>query len=117
MKFHETRVQSVFEIHLEPISDERGFFARSWCQEEFEAHGLNANLVQCNVSFSAKRGTLRGMHYQVETFSEETLILYTQGSIHEWLILARTRPLPLTAFHVREPPHAVWPQGRARLSH
>ena len=56
MKFHETRVRGVFEIHLEPVSDERGFFARSWCQKEFEAHGLNANLVQCNVSLVSKRG-------------------------------------------------------------
>ena len=86
MKFHETRVHGVFEIHLEPISDERGFFARSWCQKEFEAHGLNASLMQCNVSCSAQKGTLRGMHYQAEPYSETKLIRCTQGAIHDVVV-------------------------------
>ena len=58
MTFHETKVAGVFEITLDLNSDERGFFARSWCQKEFEHHGLNPKVVQCNVSFNARKGTL-----------------------------------------------------------
>ena len=69
MKFHETKISGVFEIHIEPNSDDRGFFARAWCWNEFEDHGLNPKLVQCNTSYQhAKGGTLRGMHYQVAPF-------------------------------------------------
>lgn len=55
MIFHETRLPGVFEIQLEPKGDDRGFFARSWCQREFEQHGLNPVTVQCNVSFNEKK--------------------------------------------------------------
>ena len=81
MKFQETRLHGVFEIHLEPILDERGFFARSWCQKEFEAHGLISRVSQCNVSFNVRRGTLRGIHYQAEPCSETKLIRCTRGAI------------------------------------
>src|SRR5947209_5054659 len=64
MKFRETKLKGVFEIDLEPAFDERGFFARSWCQKEFNARGLSPVLAQCNISFSERKGTLRGMHYQ-----------------------------------------------------
>jgi dTDP-4-dehydrorhamnose 3,5-epimerase len=83
MIFHQTRLAGVFEIQLEPRSDERGFFARSWCQKEFEAHGLNPRLVQCNVSFNAKKGTLRGMHYQAAPCREAKIVRCTQGSIYD----------------------------------
>jgi len=63
MIFHATKLQRVFEIDLELNSDERGFFARSWCQQEFENQGLNPKIVQCNISFNARKGTLRGIHY------------------------------------------------------
>jgi dTDP-4-dehydrorhamnose 3,5-epimerase len=63
MKFIETPLKRAYVIEIEPISDHRGFFARSWCEQEFRSHGLNPNLVQCNISLNAKRGTLRGMHY------------------------------------------------------
>ena len=86
MKFQETRLRGVFEIHLEPVADERGFFARTWCEKEFKAHGLNASLAQCNVSFSAQKGTLRGMHYQAEPYSETKLIRCTQGAIHDVVV-------------------------------
>src|SRR3984957_10691953 len=86
MIFHETKLPGVFEIHLEPKRDERGLFARSWCQREFEQHGLNPVTVQCNVSFSEKRGTLRGMHYQAEPHPEAKLVRCTQGSIHDVVV-------------------------------
>ena len=64
MIFRETRLKGVFEIELDAQDDERGLFARSYCWREFEAHGLNPRVVQCNVSHNRRRGTLRGMHYQ-----------------------------------------------------
>jgi dTDP-4-dehydrorhamnose 3,5-epimerase len=86
MKFTPTPLPGAFVIDLEKLEDERGFFARSWCQREFEAHGLNSQLVQCNVSFNFKKGTLRGMHHQVEPFEEAKLIRCTMGSIHDVIV-------------------------------
>ncbi len=86
MIFHETKLPGVFEVHLEPKGDERGFFARSWCQREFEDHGLNSRTVQCNVSFNEKKGTLRGMHYQAEPHQEAKLIRCTQGAIYDAVV-------------------------------
>jgi len=81
MKFHATKLPGVFEIHLEPMRDERGFFARTWCRSEFEEHGLESTLVQCNISFNTRKGTLRGMHYQAAPFAETKLVRCTQGAI------------------------------------
>src|ERR1700743_2012130 len=86
MLFYETKLSGVFEIHIEPHADERGFFARSWCQKEFEAHGLNTKVVQCNVSFNEKKGTLRGMHYQAEPRPEAKLVRCTQGAIYDVVV-------------------------------
>ncbi|MFY9910145.1 MAG: dTDP-4-dehydrorhamnose 3,5-epimerase [Candidatus Sulfotelmatobacter sp.] len=85
MNFHETKLPGIFEIHLDRNSDERGFFARSWCRKEFENHGLNPKLVQCNVSFNIRKGTLRGMHYQ-EPNGEAKLVRCTSGSIYDAII-------------------------------
>jgi dTDP-4-dehydrorhamnose 3,5-epimerase len=86
MIFHETKIPGVFEICLEPRTDERGFFARSWCQQEFEQHGLTPRTVQCNVSFNAKKGTLRGMHYQEAPFAEAKIVRCTQGTIYDVIV-------------------------------
>jgi len=83
MLFYETKLPDVFEIHLEPHSDDRGFFARSWCQKEFEAHGLNPRLVQCNISFNIQRGTLRGMHFQATPHAEAKVVCCTRGAIYD----------------------------------
>jgi dTDP-4-dehydrorhamnose 3,5-epimerase len=83
MIFLETGLKGVFEIHMEPKTDERGFFARSWCQREFEEHGLNPRVAQCNVSFNEKKGTLRGIHYQEAPYAEAKLIRCTRGSIYD----------------------------------
>ena len=64
MRFTETKVAGAFLIEPEPIADERGFFARTFCREEFADHGLNPDLAQANVSFNHRNGTMRGMHYQ-----------------------------------------------------
>jgi dTDP-4-dehydrorhamnose 3,5-epimerase len=83
MLFRNTLLSGLYEIRIEPNADERGFFARSWCREEFQAHELNAKLVQCNISFNKRRGTLRGMHFQAEPFGEAKLIRCTQGGIYD----------------------------------
>jgi len=84
--FRETKLKGAFEIDLEPNADERGFFARSWCRNEFEAHELNPTLVQCNISFSTRRGTLRGMHYQEGPYAEAKLVRCTRGSIYDVVV-------------------------------
>ena len=83
MIFHRTKLPGVVEIELDLHCDERGFFARSWCQKEFEAERLNSNTIQCNVSFNEKKGTLRGMHFQAAPSPEAKLVRCTQGAIHD----------------------------------
>jgi dTDP-4-dehydrorhamnose 3,5-epimerase len=86
MIFTETKLKGAYIIELEPIRDERGFFARSFCQREFAAQGLNRQLAQCNVSFNELRGTLRGMHYQIAPCAEIKLVRCTQGAIYDVII-------------------------------
>jgi len=86
MIFIETQLKGAFIIKPERLEDERGFFARTWCQREFEAHGLNSRLVQCNISFNEKAGTLRGMHYQAAPYEEAKLVRCTQGAIYDAII-------------------------------
>jgi dTDP-4-dehydrorhamnose 3,5-epimerase len=86
MTFHETSLQGVFEIHLEPKSDDRGFFARCWCEKEWEANGLNPKTVQCSVSFNARQGTLRGIHYQAAPCPETKVVRCTKGAIYDVVV-------------------------------
>ena len=86
MKFIETKLKGAYVIEIEPISDNRGFFARSWCQQEFSDRGLNPNLVQCNISFNTKKGTLRGVHYQAKPHEEAKLVRCSRGSIYDVII-------------------------------
>jgi dTDP-4-dehydrorhamnose 3,5-epimerase len=94
MLFHEAKLPGVFEIHLEPHPDERGFFARTWCQKEFEAHGLNPRLVQCSISLNTRKGTLRGLHYQVPPHAEIKLVRCVKGAIYD--VVVDLRPLSPT---------------------
>lgn len=91
MLFTKTKLTGVFLLDLEPREDERGFFARSWCVNEFTQHGLNPNLVQCNISYNKKRGTLRGMHYQIPPFPEAKLVRCTMGAIYDVIIDLRAQ--------------------------
>jgi len=86
MLFTETKLKGAFTIEPEFLEDERGFFARTWCQEEFAAHGINCQFVQCNVSFNKKRGTLRGMHYQVKPHEEAKLVRCTMGALYDVIL-------------------------------
>lgn len=86
MKFVETPLVDAFVIELETMHDDRGFFARGWCSREFEAHGLEAKIVQANVSFNKTAGTLRGMHYQVAPYEEMKLVRCTSGAFYDVII-------------------------------
>jgi len=90
MIFKETKLKEAYIIQLEPLEDERGFFARSFCQDEFKKNGINFNIVQCNVSFNKKKGTLRGMHYQIAPHEEAKIISCVRGTIYDVIIDLRT---------------------------
>jgi len=83
MTFLETKLPGVYEIQPKMLRDERGFFARSWCHEEFASRGLNSRLVQCSISGNLRKGTLRGLHYQAAPFPEAKLVRCTRGSIFD----------------------------------
>ncbi|MGH8001736.1 MAG: dTDP-4-dehydrorhamnose 3,5-epimerase [Brasilonema sp.] len=86
MLLTETSLQGAFLIDLEQRQDTRGFFARTFCQEEFSAHGLKPTIAQCNLAFNYKKGTLRGMHYQVAPATEVKLVRCTHGAIYDVII-------------------------------
>jgi dTDP-4-dehydrorhamnose 3,5-epimerase len=86
MIFQETKLPGVFEIQLQTIADERGFFARTWCRDEFQAHGLSGALVQCSLSFNKKKGTLRGMHYQAAPHAEDKVVGCNRGEIYDVIL-------------------------------
>lgn len=86
MIFRETKLPGAFVIEQERHADERGFFARTFCREEFTERGMNPHVAQCNVSFNKRRGTLRGMHYQVQPLAEAKLVRCTSGAIFDVII-------------------------------
>lgn len=83
MMFRESKLRGVFEIEIERHVDERGFFARTWCKKEFEEHGLDSRVAQSSISFNARRGTLRGVHYQAAPNAETKIVRCTQGSLYD----------------------------------
>lgn len=86
MIFKETKLKGAIVIDIEKKEDERGFFTRSYCQKEFRQHGLNDYIAQCNISYSKKMGTLRGMHFQDKPYGEEKLIRCENGAIYDVII-------------------------------
>ena len=86
MIFTETALSDAYVIDLEPLADERGFFARIWCAREFAARGLESRLVQCSISVNRRRGTLRGMHYQAPPHTEVKLVRCTRGAVFDVII-------------------------------
>ena len=86
MIFTETTLKGAFLLELEKREDERGFFARTWCQREFESHDLHKLWVQCNISFNRQKGTLRGLHYQTPPYEEAKLIRCTRGALYDVII-------------------------------
>jgi len=90
MKFVETELKSAFVIEPERRDDERGFFARVFCEREFAAHGLETCFVQCSISFNGRKGSLRGMHYQAPPHEETKLVRCTMGAIYDVIVDLRT---------------------------
>lgn len=86
MLFTETELQGAFIIDLEPRKDERGFFAREFCQEEFKAHGLKPIVAQANLAYNVKAGTLRGMHFQYPPAAESKLVRCVRGAILDIIV-------------------------------
>ena len=89
MVFTETGLQGAYIIDIKRLEDERGFFGRSYCQLEFEAVGLNTNVVQSNISFNKTKGTLRGLHMQLAPYSETKLVRCTRGAIYDVIVDVR----------------------------
>jgi dTDP-4-dehydrorhamnose 3,5-epimerase len=84
--FTETALAGAFVLEPERREDARGFFARTWCAQEAEAHGLDPRVVQCSISFNKRKGTLRGMHYQAAPHQEAKLVRCTAGAIYDVII-------------------------------
>jgi dTDP-4-dehydrorhamnose 3,5-epimerase len=90
MLFEETKLRGAFVIDLKRLEDNRGFFARAFCQNEFSEHGLKPVIAQANIAFSKIKGTLRGMHFQFPPAAETKLVRCTRGAV--WDIIVDLRP-------------------------
>ncbi|HVC02063.1 MAG TPA: dTDP-4-dehydrorhamnose 3,5-epimerase [Steroidobacteraceae bacterium] len=86
MIFTPLELSGAFAIDVDPRRDERGLFARTYCDEEFRAHGIDAPFRQCSVSFNERRGTLRGMHFQAQPHAEDKLVRCTAGAVFDVIV-------------------------------
>lgn len=86
MIFEELPLGGAYVIQLQKHEDERGFFARAWCSREFEAHGLKSQIVQANSAYNHRKGTLRGMHYQLSSHAEAKLLRCIRGAVYDVMI-------------------------------
>lgn len=102
MKFTETPIAGAFLIEIEPIRDERGFFARTVCRDEFTHHGLNTDFVQQSISYNNRRGILRGMHCQVGHHKEDKLVRTTHGAIFDVIVDLRPDSPTYRHWHAEE---------------
>jgi dTDP-4-dehydrorhamnose 3,5-epimerase len=99
MEFIETSLKGAFVVRFKKIEDERGYFARAWCCEEFLQHGLISQMVQLNVGFSHRRGTVRGMHYQLAPHAEAKFVRCTRGAIYDVIVDLRKDSPTLGQWH------------------
>jgi dTDP-4-dehydrorhamnose 3,5-epimerase len=90
VRFRETEIPGAFVVELEPIEDDRGFFARTWARDELEAQGLRADLVQQSTAWNRRAGTVRGLHWQAEPHAETKLVRCVRGAI--WDVIVDVRP-------------------------
>lgn len=110
MKFDRTPLAGAYVVELARMEDERGFFARSFCREEFVAMGLSPVVAQCNVSWNSRKGTLRGMHFQAKPHEEAKLVRCTRGAI--WDVIVDLREDSAT----RYASHGVRLDAQSRLA-
>ena len=102
MNFTELSLPGAFVVDIQPMTDERGFFARGWCRKEFEAHGLASDFVQRNIGFSPRKGTLRGMQYQVSPHAEIKLVRCTRGAVCDVIVDLREESHTFRKWHAVE---------------
>ena len=86
MRFTETNIGGAYLISLEPKGDERGFFARAWCEDELARHGLCSKVVQCNIGYSEHKGTIRGIHWQNAPHEEVKVVRCTRGGVFDVIV-------------------------------
>ena len=96
MIFTATPLAGAFVIEPEPVIDDRGWFARAWCRREFEARGLTTRIAQCSISANVRKGTPRGLHYQVAPHEEIKLVRCTRGSVYDVIIDLRPESATFT---------------------
>lgn len=102
MRFIASKLAGAFLIEPEPQSDQRGFFARSWCSREFAERGLESRLVQCSISYNERRGTLRGLHYQQPPHEEVKLVRCTRGKVFDVIVDLRPQSPTYCAWQAYE---------------
>jgi len=102
MKWTNIALPGAYVVELEPVYDDRGFFARTWCSEEFKSRGLVVDLVQCSISYNTRRGTLRGMHYQEEPYAEVKLVRCTAGALYDVILDLRPSSPTYGKWHAME---------------
>jgi len=102
MIFRDTRLKGVFEIDLERIEDERGFFARSYCKREFNEHSIDLEIAQSSISFNRRKGTLRGIHFQAAPLEEKKLVSCVRGAIYDVIIVLRSNSTTYTQWSATE---------------
>jgi dTDP-4-dehydrorhamnose 3,5-epimerase len=86
MIFTETKLKGAFLVEIKKLEDDRGFFGRAWCENEFKEHGIDMTIRQINTSYSIRKGTIRGMHYQIDPYKEAKFIRCTRGRIYDVII-------------------------------
>lgn len=102
MRLTELPIPGCYLVDIEPVEDERGFFARTVCAEEFARAGLNAAFVQQSVSWNPRKGTLRGLHYQAAPWEEEKLVRVTRGAVFDVLVDLRVESVAYGKWHAIE---------------
>jgi dTDP-4-dehydrorhamnose 3,5-epimerase len=91
LRFIETEISGAFLVEIDPVHDDRGFFARTFCREEFSRHGLETEFPQISLSHNTRRGTLRGLHYQAEPYAEVKVVRCVRGSVFDVVVDLRPR--------------------------
>jgi len=116
--FTETSLKGAYVIDIEKIEDNRGFFARTWEQKKFEEMGLISKIIECSISFNLKKGTVRGMHYQIESYAEVKLVSCQKGKIFDVILDLRKNSSTFkkwSSFELSEKNHKILyiPEGFA----
>ena len=102
MRIAELPIAGAYVVEAEPIHDERGYFARTWSREEFAEHQLETKVEQCSVAHNERRGTVRGMHYQVAPYGETKVVTCIVGSVYDVLVDVRPASPTYLRWHAEQ---------------